>query len=309
MKSIVKLVGPILFILSGCVNITEQSKSNESESAKTTLSTAAVVAATTVTGTWYSMDAQAYDVAVGSRDWIYIINNAHNPYYWNWKYGSFRPGDPAGGSWVQMATVPGGINRIASSEANVVAAIGVDGNVWRFNGNSWTNLGHPGCSGPLDLAISPSGVISITNVGGCAGYGGIYDWNGTTWLKYHEALSFDKVAPALTGGKVASQQLSQYTLKCYPDVWSTLTSQDLGGVDERQSHRTDNSYELWRTDKDGNIFYLYTGLFPNGTQDIVDSRWFQTNGRASNIAASRRSEAVVIQGSGRYVYFSSEFTW
>jgi hypothetical protein len=298
---------PLLLIMSGCENPVQDSSKVEPDK-QSTLAVAAATSSTIQNATWYTLNsAESYDVAVGSRNNIYIINNNYDAYYWTWKYGSYRPGDPAGGAWVKMPGLPGTkFSRIAAGETNQVAALGQNGNVYKYNGSTWSLLPYA-CSGAgSDVAVSPTGNISASFLGCNGPTTGIYDWNGSAWSNFTPG-GWGRIGLSISLGHLAKSwdNLNLYQFKNGTFQSLGVTAKDIGGIDQRLPDHFDNEYETWRTDQNGIVFHLYTGRF--GVDNHVESQWFQTNGVGTNIAASRKNDVVIVQANNRKVWFSTDF--
>ncbi|MDB5049006.1 MAG: hypothetical protein JWO30_2077 [Fibrobacteres bacterium] len=288
-----------------------------------TLGKSAAVAVSNQSMTWYSLaNAQSYDVAVGWRDDIFIVNNSNDIYKWVWKNGQWMRTDPTGGSWLKMPVLAGvKWARIASSESNVLVAVSTTQNPYVFNGTTWVLLSNGIDAGQTgDVSVDPAGNVFAVVRGSRAG---IYKWNGSSniWERQGPAITADRVATygTWTGSPIAQVASGSSPSKAMEylmyNVWNQYPviprSYDIGGFDgtgvASPWAQYSPDYRLWVINNDdGWIYYnqLATNCNLSGTDCNHFVAWIKTDGNGGNVAASYRNQSVVRQSPARYVYWS-----
>lgn len=149
-----------------------------------------------VNGSWAVGDNIEYVQSLdyfGGKLYAGLASTAGDGEVWQYSAGVWTKigGDGLNGGWV--ASTYEIINSLANDGTNLFAGTGVsngDGEVWRWNGSSWTKIGGDGLNGSWTTAQG-DGVYALLYSGGklnvglydAAGDALYYEWNGSSWTR------------------------------------------------------------------------------------------------------------------------------
>jgi len=292
------------------------------------------IAALLLTGTasaqtWYGMAKpgnpdQAYDVAVGYDNDVYIINNAYDVYKWRWKnatgggegYNDYT--NPSGGAWVKLGRPPSGASRITASEFGGLYAVAGDSKVYFYNmySNVWVATSSP--AGVADIAFGLDGALYAA-VQTSSGFFSYQYTGGGTWTRFNPNREGIRIATShydwnknwpIVSSRDPGDGASYYipgVSNPFNGSWTAVGSGgeltvDYGGVMDKDP--SGQSFELWRVGKFFNTLYrcpTYGSAGPN------NCNWVSTGVTAMNVAVSRWNNVVIRTTPTRQVYISFDF--
>ncbi len=207
---------------------------------------------------------------------------------WSWDGTTWTKvgGDGANGSWAFLASHYGEVDSLAADASYLYAGLGAganDGEVWRYDGSSWTKIGGDSLNSGWTNYAENVYALAIYNdkliagLGRSAGDAEVWQWNGTAWTKF----GGDSVNSSWSASYITVESMATYNNAIYVGLgnttgqaviwrWDGTTWTQIGG-DGVNSSWSAGTYERVRTiaSYNGN---LYAGL-GNSTGDGEVWQW------------------------------------
>ncbi len=130
----------------------------------------------------------------GTNTYVGLGTTAGDGEVWKWNGTTWSQigGDGMNGSWAASPAIEyvASLSYFGGSLYVGTAVTAGDGDVWKYNGTTWSQIGGDGLNGgwaasayEIVSSLSNDGTSLFAGLGSTTGDGEVYQWNGTAWTK------------------------------------------------------------------------------------------------------------------------------